>query len=322
MEHNKKKNILRQFGEIILVIAVLVGFAAIMNSLFGLPWKPYQKASVDPYDGVVCMHGVDVKVADYDAEHICEHMAVLRSEDTYTPKFKFDEVSKIEIEPARLEMIKAFVRAIEDCKESTYIFELSGNGIDDWSAFEKDVRVYCAEFYDVNDRITGMLGDTWSTEANGRSYIELDIQHCKEVIELCRQEEARRIITEAAIKEDVSHLDLNGYKVHDLKIIHDYICNNTTYDWELSNTTVYEFFTEDAVQCSGYTRTFEMICNYVGLDVKYVSGSVGTELHAWNSVVIDGETYYIDCTWDDNSDISYEYFLTKEPSGVVIEEVN
>lgn len=317
---NDNKNKWKLFRGATVSLLVFAALAAMTIPSANLSAESHLTKTSVPYEGVVCMHGVDVGVADEDAEHICEHMAVLRSEDTYVPKFNFDEATRIDIEPERLEMIKGFIESIENCKEPTYIFELSANGIDDWQQFEENVRIYCADYYEVDDMITGRLGDLWHTEADGRSYIQLDVAHCKEVMELCRQEETRRLSVEASIQEVVARLGLNGYKVHDLKLIHDYVCENITYDWDLTHTTVYEFFTEDSVQCAGYTRAFKAICDYVGLDVEYVSGNVGTEMHAWNSVEIDGSTYYIDCTWDDTQegqDISYEYFLTVEPNGTI-----
>ena len=322
MKNNGKK-ILRVIGEIVLTLLVMVGFAMLMIPLTNLPWKPYEQASADPYEGIVCMHGKDIRIADYDADHICEHMAVLRSEEKYQRTLAFPEIERITIEPERVVLIERFVNEIETCDKESYIFELTANGIESWPVFDYEVRVYCANYLPVDERITGILDNVWTTEADGRSYVELDVEHCKEVIEKCRQEEQRQLMVQAAIKEDVSHLGLNGYKVHDLKQIHDYICTSTKYDESLSHTTAYDFFVEDSVVCTGYAEAFKAVCDYVGLEVECIVGAVGSEGHAWNSVIIDGETYYIDCTWDDMKDgeISYEHFLTYEPSGIAASEI-
>ena len=74
--------------------------------------------------------------------------------------------------------------------------------------------------------------------------------------------------------------------------------------------------------CSGYAKAYQLILNRMGIPCGYVSGAAtnenGTVGHAWNSLVIDGQTYYVDVTWDDpvGSDDAYvsrDYFcLTEE----------
>ncbi len=49
--------------------------------------------------------------------------------------------------------------------------------------------------------------------------------------------------------------------------------------------------------CAGYARAFEAMCDGAGLDVYYIEDDDMT--HAWNAVRLYGETYFIDCTYDD-----------------------
>lgn len=49
--------------------------------------------------------------------------------------------------------------------------------------------------------------------------------------------------------------------------------------------------------CAGYARAFQAMCDGAGLDVYYVENDDMT--HAWNVVRLYGETYFIDCTYDD-----------------------
>lgn len=49
--------------------------------------------------------------------------------------------------------------------------------------------------------------------------------------------------------------------------------------------------------CAGYGRAYSMLCRAVGLHAVYItSDQMG---HGWNAVRLDGQTYYIDCTFDD-----------------------
>lgn len=47
--------------------------------------------------------------------------------------------------------------------------------------------------------------------------------------------------------------------------------------------------------CAGYALAFEMLCNAVGIDCI----AVLSDSHAWNIARLNGNWYYVDCTWDD-----------------------
>ena len=81
-----------------------------------------------------------------------------------------------------------------------------------------------------------------------------------------------------------------------IKIIHDYIIDNTKYDTlkniNIKDTTI--FLTK----------------------LGYINYKISNESHIWNLVLLDGTWYHIDLTWDDpvytNVDINkieYDYFL-------------
>lgn len=50
--------------------------------------------------------------------------------------------------------------------------------------------------------------------------------------------------------------------------------------------------------CSGYGRAFVMLCNAAGIDDVIYVASLEMN-HGFNAVRLDGETLYIDCTFDD-----------------------
>jgi transglutaminase/protease-like cytokinesis protein 3 len=54
--------------------------------------------------------------------------------------------------------------------------------------------------------------------------------------------------------------------------------------------------------CEAYSKTFQLLLNYCGVDNIYVTG-YATEPHAWNLAKMDdGSWYWFDLTWDDKSD--------------------
>lgn len=56
------------------------------------------------------------------------------------------------------------------------------------------------------------------------------------------------------------------------------------------------FAKQDAV-CMGYTLAYDYLLRQVGIDSYYCSSNLLN--HAWNIVIIDGNKYHVDVTWDD-----------------------
>ena len=87
--------------------------------------------------------------------------------------------------------------------------------------------------------------------------------------------------------------------------IHDYIVLNTKYDLANydKNTlpdsayNVYGTLIEGIAVCEGYAKTFKMLLNKLGIESIVVSAPEIN--HAWNMVLLDGEYYHVDVTWDD-----------------------
>ncbi len=62
--------------------------------------------------------------------------------------------------------------------------------------------------------------------------------------------------------------------------------------------------------CAAYARAYNYLLDEVGIESTYCSSE--TLRHAWNIVIINGNRYYVDVTWDDNlysGNISHTYFL-------------
>ena len=106
--------------------------------------------------------------------------------------------------------------------------------------------------------------------------------------------------------------------------IHDYIVKNCVYDKKKSDKynryTIYGCLVEQSAVCEGYKNAFQQLLAYCGIKSYGVSGSFedsGNIDHVWNAVLIEGDYYYTDVTWDDEEDIvMYDYFnlTTKELS--------
>ena len=115
-----------------------------------------------------------------------------------------------------------------------------------------------------------------------------------------------------------------------VKAIHDYLCENVTYDIEnYTNNCIPQdsygvlgALKNKTAVCSGYALSFELLCETINIECEYVSGTnTKGSAHAWNQVKIDGKWYNIDVTWDDldkqiitGLTYFYEYFLVDDES--------
>lgn len=115
---------------------------------------------------------------------------------------------------------------------------------------------------------------------------------------------------ENKIKKIVNNLGLNKNmtEYEAIKRINDYLCNTISYDYTYKAVTIEEALFEGRAICCSYAATFEAIAEYVGIDVYVVESEPLN--HAWNLVVINGNTYELDVCWNDFNDMSnYKYFM-------------
>lgn len=121
-----------------------------------------------------------------------------------------------------------------------------------------------------------------------------------------------------------------------VKVLHDYIINNTKYDQSFcieedkskcTTTSSYKADTAYGVLfegygiCSGYTDLMSIMLYKLGI----VNYRVSNESHTWNSVKLDNKWYILDVTWDDpiseDKDILTDtYFLITPEEDLKLEE--
>lgn len=94
--------------------------------------------------------------------------------------------------------------------------------------------------------------------------------------------------------------------VHDWMIAHGRYDNNTlsqlpNFQENPNNDNPYGFLVDGVGICLGYTRTFQLFMDLLGIECITVEGAAysSTADHAWNQVLLDGEWYCVDVTWDD-----------------------
>ena len=117
---------------------------------------------------------------------------------------------------------------------------------------------------------------------------------CRDVIDQNIAEDATAYEKELAIHDWM--LAWGRYDSNRLNHLPDYRENP-------DNDNPYGFLTAGVGICSGYTSTFQLFMDLLGIECISVEGFAysGTEEHAWNMVRLDDQWYCVDVTWDDPS---------------------
>lgn len=131
-----------------------------------------------------------------------------------------------------------------------------------------------------------------------------------------RSEEERKL--DEAISEIVSMASAYDDEYERVKVVHDYLVNAITYDHAAAKSnheknvirnSAYSALVRNYAVCGGYSRAFQLILDRLGIPCTTVSGMSKKEPHAWSLVMLNGEHYLFDLTWDDPEDnLSYKYF--------------
>ncbi|MCT4595193.1 MAG: hypothetical protein N4A57_13125 [Anaeromicrobium sp.] len=100
--------------------------------------------------------------------------------------------------------------------------------------------------------------------------------------------------------------------------VHDYIINNTRYDYEGFKSgkiphwehTAYGPLVKKVGVCDGYSKAFMLILKKLGMECISVKG----DNHAWTMVKLEDKYYHVDLTFDDPyyekmDMLSYDYFF-------------
>lgn len=97
--------------------------------------------------------------------------------------------------------------------------------------------------------------------------------------------------------------------------IHDRLLDRITYRSGQANPvdgTLYGGLVNGAAVCNGFSRSFQYLCQRAGIPCYFIEGtSIRGIPHSWNMVLLDGEWYYVDVTWDASSypRCYHDYFL-------------
>lgn len=129
------------------------------------------------------------------------------------------------------------------------------------------------------------------------------------------EKDAKVELLRAELQDLVDYIGDTDYDDYKLELlIHDWLCNRNEYDYTAAETgltdtnfnawTLYGALVSGLSVCEGYAESFQFCLSMFGIRSTVVTGDV----HMWNYVMLDGDAYYVDPTWNDSDTISHRYF--------------
>lgn len=90
--------------------------------------------------------------------------------------------------------------------------------------------------------------------------------------------------------------------------VHQAILDNTEYRLNATmNQSAYSALVNGESVCAGYARAFQYVMQQLGVPSYYCTGYAGMD-HAWNILLLDGDYYNVDATWNDTEPNTLDYF--------------
>lgn len=174
----------------------------------------------------------------------------------------------------------------------------------------------CMGFYECQQPVKENRDVNGVTKAVTVGYTAIDTQLIKEQQKLLKEKKSE--IIAKTISDQLSDAEK-------AVIIHDYIALHVKYDYaaylknkengtniyEESDYDIYGALIKGMAVCQGYTLAYKYLMEAAGVDnIGFATNST----HIWNTVTIDNENYYVDCTWDDPSwdtlgNVKHKYLL-------------
>lgn len=198
------------------------------------------------------------------------------------------------------DMYTGFV-IIGDCEMSDIVVAFSALRTDHPEYYWLSNRFSCGYYY-------GQTAIAFDYRGDG-----IDISY------LCTKDERDKYNADmcSAIEEIIAPLsaDMSEYDVE--LALHDALLSRVNYDkaaevnGELNPMafTAYGALVGGSAVCEGYSRAFQLLLNFCGVESTLAIGSSQGQGHMWNKVKIGGEWYNTDATWDDGDEIAFHSYF-------------
>lgn len=228
-------------------------------------------------------------------------------------------LSQIPVARSGLEMIQSLIQQWEGGTEKATLI-LEGIRPDEATLFAwiNTAEVNSATLACEGDSIWYEILENPSTRQIGRYWLEFGVS--SEKIAAAQAELDLALEREvASLREQTQGLDSRTV----YRTVYQRVMALTEYDDEIRDATEEQALTEEMQilrsaygalvagrsVCTGYARTFQALCDGLGLPCWTVNGYQDGAGHAWNMVRLEGETLYVDCTFGDTGGRPDRYFL-------------
>lgn len=127
------------------------------------------------------------------------------------------------------------------------------------------------------------------------SILKISYLYTKEDAELKRAE------LDVAASEILGELPDNAGDFDKVVWFHDRIVTGCEFAQKREHVnSAYGVLVSGYGQCEGYAAAMSLLCDKAGIPNYTVCGTNGNgDTHAWNKILLDGQWYNADCTWDD-----------------------
>lgn len=191
--------------------------------------------------------------------------------------------------------------------------------IEDYLLSEAEVRIVIKAFMDDNPECFWLSSSFGYWKYDALNYTAVQVYSYLSPSEITKMQNSFVEISNELFSSIKS--GLNEYERE--KYVHDYLREICTYDNDEAKTNeitnyeaynVYGALVKNLAVCEGYSRTFEFLLSSLGVDTVCIMGSGEEQLHMWNCVLLGGDWYYVDVTWDDmeNEYSVYNYLNISE----------
>lgn len=206
-------------------------------------------------------------------------------------------------------------------RESLGVFTCEGNGN---KIFDGDLDALFAEVCAIDKKTSDdadyLVNSVASLNvATRQEYVGSKIRRTEYTVRISYRETAKQLKTvNSKVKKVLADLKVKGKSDYQkVKLIHDFIVNNTRYQFTSNCYSAYGALVEGKAVCQGYAQLAYKMLTEAGLKCYTITGKAnngsGTQSHAWNIVRVGKKWYYLDVTWDDPTGggdvLRYDYFL-------------
>lgn len=149
----------------------------------------------------------------------------------------------------------------------------------------------------------------WLDLESGYTFIEYDDSLCVQLPFTDEGEAlaAKKQKLEERVKPAVEGAPDNASDYETELYLNDYMTDVCTYDIDGdSKHTAYGALVGGKAVCDGYSHAFQLLCRRLGIECTIVEGtsefnSDADNGHMWNCILLDGDWYHVDVTWNDST---------------------